>query len=171
MAEQAQRKPPVAPVGLLPQQEYHGRQVEQRRFLFFFLNHPAPPEISPLPLPAPLPIWKSPRPPTPALSAPPRLPRRPWRRAESCRLPSPLRSRSSSSASRCTSTSGWFASNSLAVHPATPEADLRRRRAPIFEGARLSVSHVLHTGSPRRTGTYTCLADSVACRFGRWQVF
>ena len=31
--EEAQREPPVAPVGVLPQQEYHGRQVEQRRLL------------------------------------------------------------------------------------------------------------------------------------------
>src|SRR5437763_8327809 len=67
-------------------------------------------------------------------------------------LPSPLRSRSSSSPSRCTSTSGRFASNSLAVHPASPEADLRRRRAPIFEGARLPVSHVLHNGFATANG-------------------
>src|SRR5256885_15529479 len=32
-------------------------------FFFFFLNDPAPPEISPFPLPAPLPIWVEQRPP------------------------------------------------------------------------------------------------------------
>src|SRR5256885_14168033 len=34
-------------------------------FLFFFLNDPAPPETSPLPLPDALPIWTKP-PPAPA---------------------------------------------------------------------------------------------------------
>src|SRR5256885_16939107 len=31
-------------------------KLSYKRFLFFFLNYPAPPEIYPLPLPAPLPI-------------------------------------------------------------------------------------------------------------------
>src|SRR5205823_5986040 len=87
-----------------------------------------------------------------ARSATLRLPGRPWRRVESCRSRSPLPSRPSSSPSRCTSTSGWYASNSLAVHPASPKAELPRRRAPVFGAPDRPSSRVLHYGFATANG-------------------
>jgi len=57
-------------------------------------------------------------------------------------------------------------SNSLAVHPASPEADFRRRRAPVSAQPRRVFTHVCTRVRHGDGDEFSCLTSSIACRFG-----